>query len=118
MEIGINGRSYLAHRLAWLFVHGQWPDAEIDHKNGDRTDNRLCNLRCVTRQHNLMNQRRPRSNNTTGYLGVCVDRERGAFQARVQVSGRAHHLGRFDTPEAAHAAYVAAKRRMHPTCSL
>lgn len=118
MEIGINGHSHLAHRLAWLFVHGHWPEADIDHINGDRSDNRIDNLRCVTRQHNLMNQRRPRSDNTTGYLGVCVDRARGEFQARLQVSGRVKHLGRFDNAEAAHAAYVAAKRRLHPTCTL
>lgn len=100
-----------AHRLAWLYMTGLWPALDIDHINGVRTDNRWANLREVTRQANLQNQRKASKNNVCGLLGVSP--KRGKFQARIMVDRKQRRLGVFDTPEEAHAAYLAAKRRLH-----
>lgn len=110
------GGLHLAHRLAWLFVHGAWPAGQIDHINGRRDDNRLSNLRDVSRSVNLQNQRRARSDNSAGLLGV--KRARKGFEARINANGRYLHLGTFETPAAAHAAYLAAKRQHHEGCTL
>lgn len=111
--VAVDGRDYLAHRLAWLHVHGRWPTADIDHINGDRADNRLENLREVTRGQNLQNQRRARRDNRTGILGVSYRADRGSWRAHIGAGGRQHHLGTFATPQEAHDAYVTAKRRLH-----
>jgi hypothetical protein len=110
------GALHLAHRLAWLFVHGAWPSGHIDHINGVRSDNRLENLRDVSRSVNLQNQRHARSDNKAGLLGV--KRARKGFEARISADGQYLHLGTFDTPAAAHAAYLAAKRQLHKGCTL
>ena len=114
--VSLLGRSYLAHRLAWLHVHGDWPKHQIDHINGDRGDNRLCNLRETTNATNAQNKRFARSDNKCGLLGVRQLREK--WQARIMKDGKATHLGSFDTKEAAHAAYVAAKRQLHEACTI
>ena len=116
LRIFADGRSYMAHRLAWFYITGGWPRADIDHRNGVRTDNRFANLREATRAENLQNQRTAKSTNRTGLLGVQRNRER--FMARIQVDGRQIYLGTFDTPEEAHTIYVAAKRRLHPGCTI
>ena len=95
---------------------GEWPDGYIDHGNGVRTDNRWANLRAGDRSFNMQNQRRARRDNTTGWLGVS--RVKSRFEAAIQVRGRRFRLGRFDTPEAAHAAYLTAKRKLHEGCTL
>ena len=111
-QIKIDGRMYLAHRLAWLYVHRRWPVAEIDHMNGLRDDNRLANLREVTHSENLQNQRRARRDSKTGLLGTSPKGRK--FQATIKLNGKARHLGYFDTAELAHEAYIDAKRRLHP----
>ena len=111
ISISIDGVRYLAHRLAWLYVTGSWPAVEIDHLNGKRTDNRWSNLRDVERRVNAENMRRARVDNSTGLLGVRQMRDR--FQANIKAGGRARNLGTYDTPEQAHAAYLAAKRKLH-----
>lgn len=110
--IRIDGRRYLAHRLAWLYVHGGWPDTQVDHINGDPTDNRLANLRMATPAQNQQNQRRARADNKCGLLGVSLCR--GRWQAEIRLNGKGIYLGRFDTPKQAHDAYLAAKARLHP----
>lgn len=114
VRIGLGGaksNSYMAHRLAWLYMTGEWPVADIDHINGKRSDNRWVNLRSVSRSVNLQNQRVARSNNNTGLLGVT--RTRGGFGAQIAAYGEQRWIGTFQTPEAAHAAYIAAKRVLH-----
>lgn len=103
--------NYFVHRLIWLCAHGKWPDGEIDHINGDKSDNRLANLRDVSRRVNKQNIRKANTNNTTGLLGVSA--WKGRWAARINVNGRDKTIGYFDTPEAAHAAYVEHKRRLH-----
>ena len=117
-----NGRGYLtihidlvhykAHRLAWLYVHGRWPTHLIDHINGVKGDNRIANLREADDAVNSQNQRRAQSHNKCGFLGVHK-RESGRFRASIRVNWKLINIGTFDTPEAAHAAYVEAKRKLH-----
>ncbi len=103
---------YLAHRLAWLYMTGSWPDAQIDHVDGNRKNNRWDNLRDIPMAGNAQNRRVPRVDCSTGVIGV-VKKGRG-FAARITYDGgKRRYLGTFDTSEEAHAAYVKAKREMH-----
>jgi hypothetical protein len=108
--ISVDGQKKLAHRLAWLYVHGTWPKGQIDHINGVRSDNRLANLRDVTSSQNLHNVQQPRSTNKTGYRGISIWKGR-KFLARITVKNRIIHLGIFDTAEAAYAARQAAEKK-------
>lgn len=106
--IGIDGRRYAAHRLAWLYMTGEWPK-EIDHANGDPLDNRWCNLREATRSQNNANVKLKR-HNTSGYKGVSWDSERGLWKAQICVNNARKQLGRFENIEAAAAAYKTAAK--------
>lgn len=116
VEITIDRVSHQANRLAWLHVTGSWPSGDVDHMDGDRSNNTFRNLRDVSHQTNLQNARRARSDNKLGILGVC--RARGKYQAGIKLNGKFKFLGYFDTPEAAHSAYVAEKRQIHAGCTL
>ena len=110
--IQIDGHRYLAHRLAWFYMTGSWPTAEIDHVNGFPIDNRWTNLREATSAQNQAN-RRTNKYNTSGFKGVIWDKHRQRWCARIGKDGRLIFLGYFDTPAAAHAAYVAAAPEHH-----
>lgn len=115
-RVYVNGRAWLAHRLAYLFVHGELPDAPIDHINCERDDNSARNLRVGPTALNNQNVRRPRKQNLLGALGVM---QSGAkFRAGIQVNGKKLYLGTFSTIEEASAAYLKAKREMHQWNSL
>jgi hypothetical protein len=115
-EISVDGRKYVSHRLAWLYVNGKWPKGEIDHVNGCRDDNRWSNLRDVSRALNTQNRRSASANNSNGLLGVS--RHGPRWRARIQVDGVVHRLGTYDSPMAAHGAYLIAKRRLHVACEI
>lgn len=104
----IQGKDYLAHRLAWLYVHGEWPENEIDHINGIRDDNRIQNLRSVTHRVNARNLATPK-NNTSGRIGVSWNRRDGKWAARIKNQGRLIYLGYFDSFEDACTAREAAE---------
>lgn len=106
---------YLAHRVIWYMHYGVIPSGFIDHINRDRSDNRICNLRETTRLENNQNKVGPYKNNRLGIPGVIV--QRGKFRARIRVAGKLISLGYFDTSEAAYAAYMDAKKRLHKTAS-
>lgn len=110
--IGINGKTYYGHRLAWFYVHGEWPK-QIDHRNGDRSDNRWSNLRAATHQQNILNAKKAR-NNTSGYKGVSWHKAAGKWSAYITLDGKKKHLGLHPTSEAAHAAYMAAAKAAQP----
>jgi hypothetical protein len=110
--ITIDYKRYYAHRLAWLYMTGEWPAAQIDHINMDRADNRWDNLRLATKSQNMSN-RGAQSNNTSGIKGVDWDRARIKWRAQICASGRRVCLGRFDTREEAQAAYVIAVEKYH-----
>ena len=115
--IRIAGAGHKAHRLAWLIAYGEWPDDQIDHINGDRSDNRIANLRDVSTQINQQNQRRARTNNrSSGLLGVT--RKRGRWQAQIETNGKNVFLGCYSTKEDAHSAYLKAKRQRHDGCTI
>ena len=116
--IGIGNRRYAAHRLAWLFMHGAWPAKFIDHINGDPSDNRIANLREVTFSENLQNQRRAQKRSKSGLLGVSFHKARQRWRAQIAVDGTGHHIGYFDSPEAAHEAYLKKKRELHIACTI
>lgn len=92
--ICIRGRSYKAHRLAWLYVYGCWPDGEIDHINNDPLDNKIANLRVATHAQNLRNQRLSMAN-TSGVKGVTWNAATSSWKAQIKVSGKCLHLGLF-----------------------
>ena len=115
-SIQICGKSYQAHRLAWLYVKGVWPLGEIDHKNSIGCDNRFDNLRDVTTIVNQQNRVRARKDSRTGFMGVTPFRKR--FRAQINVDGKCVRLGTHDSPELAHAAYLEAKRRLHTGCMI
>jgi hypothetical protein len=110
--IAVLGHLYPAHRLAWLYVHGQWPEGQIDHVNGGRDDNRIGNLRDVSSAENAKNRRLTRKS-ATGRIGVneYAYGRRKQYVARIRVDGRLHHLGYFDTVEQASAARSEAEAR-------
>ena len=108
----ISGRRYYVHRIVWALHYGRWPALPIDHINGDKRDNRISNLREATDALNRQNQRQAHRDNKTGLQGV-VRSSSGRFTASVRANGSKHHLGSFDTPELAHAAYLEAKRNLH-----
>ncbi len=110
-RIKVDGKKYLAHRLAWLWMTGMWPPNQIDHINGDRSGNRFMNLRLADNTFNMQNQRKAMSNNYSGLLGVWPNH--GKWQAGVRVMGKLVHLGTFDCPEKAHHAYLTTKRELH-----
>lgn len=111
-QINIGGRIYYAHRLAWLVSTGAWPENEIDHRDENRANNRLENLRDATHSENAHN-RRAYANNTSGFKGVSWDKARSQWAAVIQKDGRQTTIGRFATAEEAYAAYCAAAAAMH-----
>jgi hypothetical protein len=112
--IVINRKSYSAHRLAYFYVNGFFPTGDVDHINGIRDDNSIKNLRVGTRSQNLQNSKKARSHNkSSGFLGVNFHATAKKYQARIKANGRSKSLGLYDTPEEAHAAYIAAKRELH-----
>lgn len=115
-SIKVRGNQVLAHRLAWAYVHGSWPQREIDHINGDPDDNRIANLRDVDRETNQQNIRRASVVSKTHVLGVSKQKNR--FRARIRYAGKDKNLGSFKTPELAYQAYVAAKRALHAGCTI
>ena len=110
-HIRIDRVAHSAHRLAWLYVYGEWPDGHVDHIDHCRSNNRIANLRVVDDALNGQNRRGPDSDSTTGYLGVTP--QRGRFQAQIRAFGQYHYLGLFDTAEEASAAYTEAKKELH-----
>lgn len=116
LRVRVLGQELKAHRLAWLLHYGTWPDAEVDHINGDPADNRIENLRCVDVYGNSQNRRKPQRNNKTGFLGVC--RSASGFIAQIKAKGVHVRKGPFATPEEAHAVYLTLKRSLHPLSTI
>lgn len=108
------GLTVSEHKLAWLYVTGEWPKGQIDHLNGKRDDNRIANLRDVPLRLNRQNLRKAQGQ--VGMLGVSKHHER--FRAEIGLDYRRIRLGTFDTAEEAHQAYLTAKRQLHEGCTI
>ena len=115
-QIQVDGKCYFAHRLAWLYVYGVWPENHIDHIDGIKNNNRIVNLRDVTCLVNSQNQRNAHCINRVGMLGV--EKHGGKFRARIRINGELKLLGTYSTPEAAHEVYLVAKRELHLGCTI
>jgi len=118
LRIRVDYKKYQAHRLAWLYVHGEWPNDGIDHINGDKVDNRISNLRAATHAQNKQNLRKARSDSKSGLLGASWSLALNKWRACIGVDGKKKHLGYFDKAEQAHAVYIEAKRTLHPFCTI
>jgi hypothetical protein len=108
--IKVDGGTYKAHCLAWLWMIGAWPIKDIDHINLDKSDNRWCNLREATRSQNCAHKPRNR-NNTSGFKGVSWYRKYSKWVARIGVNGKGFTLGYRDTREEAAALYDDAAKK-------
>lgn len=113
VRIRILGKKVLAHRIAWAIYYGEFPNqgVDIDHVDGDKSNNRISNLRLATRSQNCANRPAPRVN-TSGFKGVYLNSRNGKYHAQIGVDGTRHHLGFFDTKEEAGAAFRAAALRI------
>lgn len=121
IRIWIAGKQHKAHRLAWLHYYGFEPDGPIDHINGNRSDNRIANLRVATTRLNTENERYARVTSKTGVLGVSRRRS-GKFTAviRTQLAGHTLqlYLGSYASEADAYAVYIEAKRKLHDGCMI
>lgn len=95
IRISINKKRYQAHRLAWLYVYGEFPKDQIDHVNHIKTDNRIANLRCVSSQENNKNSSK-RKDNTSGHVGVVWHKHLNKWQAQIKVNQKNIYLGLFE----------------------
>lgn len=100
LRLNIEKTLYMAHRAAWLYITGEFPDHEIDHIDGDRSNNRWSNLRSATRKQNMENTSLFSCNNS-GYRGVTWYKRNQKWGATAFHNGRRHFAGLFDTPEQA-----------------
>lgn len=103
-QLKVDYHKYYEHRLVWLYIYGHWPAAELDHINGDTSDNCLCNLREATRAENQRNSKIPRTNKS-GYKGVFFDKRRGIYRSGIKIDGHYKYLGGFNNAIDAHRAY-------------
>lgn len=109
-QTNLDGSVLRAHRVAWVLAYGEWPEADIDHVNHDRADNRLRNLRKATRSENLRNTRLP-PRNTSGVCGVSWSKKSAKWRADIHHDGKQRFLGHFDEFDDAVAARKAAERQ-------
>jgi hypothetical protein len=116
-RLNVPGAQFAAHRVAFLFMTGAWPErgVDIDHVDGNRTNNRWTNLRLASRSENVQNVIKPRRGCLHGFKGV--KQTRGYWTAQLTVDGVRHYLGSFTSGESAHAAYLDAKKRLHPAAA-
>jgi hypothetical protein len=109
-RLRLDGHEYRAHRLAWLYAYGVWPEMNIDHMNLNKLDNRLANLRLATVSQNTANQSLSKKS-TSGFKGVTLHAG-GKWQASIKSMCKFYYLGLFENPEDAHAAYIAAAKEL------
>ena len=118
VQIQISKKKYLGHRLAWLYMTGNFPNEQTDHLNGIRHDNRWVNLRDVTNSINQQNQRNPHSNNKSGYLGVSLCSYSGKWRVHIKLNGKTIYLGVFNDIHEAAERYLSKKRELHEGCMI
>lgn len=112
IQVRFGNYTAVAQKVVWYLVLGTWPECGIDHKDGMKLNNRFSNLRLADQSQNMQNRKKATRRSITGFLGVSPHKNR--FRACITVLGVRIHLGVHDTPEAAHQAYITAKRVHHP----
>lgn len=112
IEIEVHKKWYRAHRLAWLYVYGEWPVQDIDHADRNKENNAISNLRYLTPSQQCQNTNMSPLN-TSGYRGVHLDNNSGKWRARIRVNNVKYNLGSYDTPEEAYQAYLGAAAICH-----
>jgi len=111
-EISVLGQRFTEHRLAWFYVNGVWPDKFLDHINGDKSDNRICNLREATPSQNAMNQKnKPSASGVRGVYFICGNRPK-PWNARIKLNYRTKSLGYYSTKEEAALVYESAAKKL------
>lgn len=110
--VGLDYGQHQAARLIWLMVKGEWPENEVDHKDGDGENNRWLNLRPATHKQNLENLPR-QGYGEAGFRGVHWDKQRGKWECRIEHFTKVKHLGRHDTIIDAVAARLSAERTLY-----
>jgi len=119
LTVQIDKKLFYLHRLAWLFVHGEFPKKFIDHIDHNKKNNKIKNLREVSKSGNGQNQIKVTSRNKgANYLGVSFDKRRGVYYAKIQNLGIQKYLGTFETQEDAFARYLEEKRIIHRACTI
>ena len=113
LHIKIDGKTRKAHRLAWLYIHGEWPETSLDHMNRDKLDNRISNLRLATCAQNQQNCK-IRKDSTSNVTGVQWHKHHQKWQARIQFNKQEIHLGYFGQFDEAVDARKTAERQYHP----
>lgn len=101
----VKRKNYLMHRLAWLYMTGEWPKGQIDHVDGNKSNNAFLNLREATDSQNQYN-RKKQNNNTSGFKGVSWHKKTGRFRAYINSNGKHISLGYYATADEAHMAYI------------
>ena len=116
--VKIGGTSYLMHRIVWALAYGEWPASPIDHIDGNRANNSVCNLRLVTPSQNMQNLAVTGRASASGLVGAIyvpgTSRRRERWESKIKVNGISKYLGSFKTPEEAQSAYLRAKAELHP----
>lgn len=116
LRITVLNKSYYAHRLAWFYVHKKMPTYEIDHINGLKNDNRICNLRELTRQGNSQNKLKSQSNSKSNILGVSWNKKAKKWAAHICIYKERKYLGLFKNIEEAQDAYLKEKEKINYEC--
>lgn len=112
LQISINNKMYQSHRLAWLYMTGEWPEQEVDHIDLNGINNKWINLRKATPSQNQHNKSKYK-NNKSGYKGVSWCKKREKWTARLRANGKNMTIGRFNNKEDAYAAYCEAALKYH-----
>ncbi len=117
IKVGVFGKTYSAHRIAWFYVRGRWPVGDIDHIDGNKTNNAFSNLREVSHSVNIQNQTKAHKGSASKLLGVSAA-PFGKWVARISAGGKNKYLGHYKSPESAHEVYLEAKRKLHEGCTI
>lgn len=112
ISISIDKKFYRANRLAWLYMMGEWPDKEVDHRDLNKSNNRWKNLRMATPSENHFNVGMP-SHNTSGFKGVYWDKANEKWRAKIVINGKFYSLGRYHLAKDAYMAYCEAAKKLH-----
>lgn len=111
IKISIDDKAYYSHRLAWLYMIGEWPEFEVDHVNGKVDDNRWKNIRLATHAENLRNRTKLNKNNTSGFYGVSLFKRDKTWKAQITVNNKVRYLRYFKNKKEAALEYDAAARK-------